>query len=49
MTITQMAGRAMRSFDDYGVTYIIDPSIRMVLSKWRHLFPDWFLDAVVWG
>jgi Rad3-related DNA helicase len=49
MTITQMAGRAMRSFDDYGVTYIIDPSIRMVLSNWRELFPEWFLDAVVWG
>jgi ATP-dependent DNA helicase DinG len=48
MEIVQAAGRGMRAADDRHEVLIIDDQVRWVLSKYEHLFPRWFLDAVHW-
>ncbi len=45
ISITQAAGRGMRSKDDYCVTYLLDSSFKSLLQK-DHLFENWFLDSV---
>lgn len=45
-TLVQMYGRIVRAEDDYGVTYILDKSFES-LMKYRKMFPEWFLDAII--
>jgi Rad3-related DNA helicase len=48
-TIVQMCGRAIRSKDDWAVTYIYDRDFQSNLwRKSRNLFPKWFQEAIVW-
>lgn len=47
--IVQMCGRGVRSKDDHAVTYILDTHFRDKLwNQGRGLFPDWFVEAIVW-
>lgn len=46
-TIVQMAGRAVRSKDDYAVTYILDEQFGKLYGEHRAMFPGWFKEAVV--
>lgn len=47
--IVQMCGRAVRSEDDWAVTYIIDEQFGMNLhTNYRRLFPGWFKEALIW-
>jgi ATP-dependent DNA helicase DinG len=48
-TIVQMCGRAVRSADDWAVTYILDSQFQhQVWSRGRGLFPTWFSEAIEW-
>src|SRR5271157_5029416 len=42
----QMCGRAMRSEDDYCVTYILDEQFQRVLHKKPSLLPNWWKEAI---
>jgi ATP-dependent DNA helicase DinG len=44
--IVQMAGRAMRSKDDFCEVFILDAMFGNLLKKHRRFFPKWFLDAL---
>ncbi len=46
-TIVQMAGRGVRSADDYAITYILDEQFRKLYTQNRAMFPAWFREAVV--
>lgn len=41
--IVQLAGRHVRNYEDYGVTYILDTCFTRV----RKLLPEWFREAIV--
>ena len=46
--IVQMTGRGVRSETDYCITYILDQQFaRNVWGKNKHLFPDYFREALV--
>lgn len=48
-SIVQMCGRAVRSKEDFAVTYILDKQFEsMVWSRGRSLFPSWFSEAIDW-
>jgi hypothetical protein len=44
-TIQQMTGRIVRADDDWGETIIIDDNIVWLVSKYRHFFNHWWLEA----
>jgi Rad3-related DNA helicase len=47
--LVQMCGRAIRSENDWAVTYIYDSDFNTNLwARNRNLFPDWFREAIVW-
>ncbi|GAH65791.1 unnamed protein product, partial [marine sediment metagenome] len=46
--IVQMAGRIVRSADDYGVTYILDSRFERFFKQMHKDFPPWFTEAIVW-
>lgn len=46
-TIVQMSGRAVRSEDDYAITYILDEQFGRLYDEHRMTFPSWFKQAVV--
>jgi len=46
MNLIQGAGRIVRHEQDWGITYVLDLNMRWMLKHNRHLFPDWFMDAV---
>lgn len=46
LTVVQMAGRGMRSAEDYCTTYILDYQITNVLFNRPGLFPSWFREAI---
>jgi ATP-dependent DNA helicase DinG len=47
--LVQMCGRAIRSENDWAVTYIYDKDFNTNLwARNRNLFPDWFREAIVW-
>lgn len=46
-TIIQMAGRAIRSVDDYGETYILDSQFKRIYTENKDMFPQWFKEAIV--
>lgn len=45
-TLIQGAGRIVRHEKDWGITYVLDKNMGWMLQYNRHLFPQWFLDAV---
>jgi ATP-dependent DNA helicase DinG len=47
-SIVQMCGRAVRSRDDWAVTYILDSQFNSLWGTSRGLFPDWWREAVEW-
>jgi ATP-dependent DNA helicase DinG len=48
-TLVQMCGRAIRSKDDWAVTYVYDQDFGSNLwARNRYLFPKWFQEAIVW-
>lgn len=49
-TIVQMAGRAVRSREDWARTYCLDSAFEGVLwsNGGRGMFPQWFKEAMVW-
>lgn len=48
--VVQMAGRGVRSRDDWCYTYILDAQFaRNLWSKWKRYFPVWFAEAVDTG
>lgn len=48
-TIIQMTGRAVRSEEDYAVTYILDKQfVDNLYSGYRNLIPGWWKEALVW-
>lgn len=45
--LIQMTGRAVRSEDDWAVTYIVDSQFLTNLhNKWSHLLPKWWREAM---
>ena len=44
--LMQMAGRVVRSKEDYGVTYIIDRNAWNLLEQNRNLLPSWFVQRM---
>jgi len=46
-SIIQMAGRGVRSVDDYASTYILDEQFGRLYSDNPRLFPAWFKEAIV--
>lgn len=48
-TIVQMCGRAVRSADDWAVTYVLDSQFdTRIMGPGRSLLPGWWKEAVVW-
>ena len=48
-TIIQMCGRAVRSEDDFAVTYILDKQfVDNLYSGYRNLIPAWWKESLVW-
>ena len=45
----QSVGRAVRHKDDWAETIVVDDNFRWSYGKYKHLMPQWFKDAVVWG
>jgi len=46
-SVVQMSGRAVRSVDDYAVTYILDEQFSRLYREWNNMFPNWFKEAVI--
>ena len=44
--LMQMAGRVVRSKEDYGVTYIVDRNAWNLLEQNRKLLPSWFVQRM---
>jgi Rad3-related DNA helicase len=44
--IVQAAGRGTRHQSDFSHTVILDGSFRYFIQRNRHLFPQWFLNAL---
>lgn len=47
-SICQMTGRAMRSKEDWCVSYLLDTQFSRLYRENRSMFPDWWSDALVW-
>lgn len=48
-TIIQMTGRAVRSEEDYAVTWILDKQfVDNLYSGYRNLIPQWWKESLVW-
>lgn len=45
-TLIQMYGRAVRSADDYGTTYMLDKNWDWMRQAGKKLWPNWFLNAI---
>ncbi len=45
--IVQMAGRGVRSADDFAVTYILDSQFEKLLESQRNVLPQWFKEAII--
>ncbi len=48
LTIVQAVGRSNRHKADKAHHYILDSAIVSFLNQYAHLFPKWWMDAVVW-
>lgn len=45
--VAQASGRVCRNTTDYGITYITDSSFNRLLKEHKHLFPEWFTEALI--
>jgi ATP-dependent DNA helicase DinG len=45
--LIQACGRICRTEKDYGVTYILDDSVKRLLFQYEDLIPNWFKEGVV--
>jgi len=45
--IVQMAGRGVRSKDDYAITYILDSQFERIYNDNKFMFPGWFRESVI--
>ena len=45
--IIQMAGRGVRSKEDYALTYVLDSQFGRLFSEHRKMFPEWFREAIL--
>jgi len=45
--IVQMAGRGVRSKDDYAITYILDSQFERIYNNNKSMFPGWFRESVI--
>ena len=45
-TLVQMTGRAVRSRDDWAVTYVMDKEFMRFWDNGKRLLPEWWIDAV---
>jgi len=45
--IIQMAGRAVRSKDDWASTYILDEKFDDLYRDYKKMFPSWFKEAII--
>lgn len=45
--IVQGAGRGVRSSTDSSATFILDSNFNRLVRGSKHLFPQWFLDAII--
>lgn len=45
MTVIQACGRIVRSMEDHGDTYLLDPGFVKFITRYQKLFPPWFLAA----
>lgn len=45
--VVQAYGRVCRGPEDYGATTIVDTSFKRLFTTWKHLFPKWFIDAII--
>jgi hypothetical protein len=46
--IMQAYGRSVRNTDDWAHTFILDDSFKWFVNVNKGLFPQWFLDAIIW-
>lgn len=46
--IIQVAGRSVRSPEDYAVTYILDKAFKFTYKKYEMDYPKWFDQAITW-
>lgn len=44
--LVQAYGRVCRAPDDYGATFLLDSDFAMLYTKYNHLFPSWFKEAL---
>lgn len=45
MTMIQAAGRGVRSKEDWCAIYLLDPGFVKFITRYKYIFPPWFLDA----
>jgi Rad3-related DNA helicase len=48
LALVQTTGRSNRHKEDKAKHFILDAAIISFLSRYSHLFPKWWMDAVVW-
>ncbi len=48
MTMIQASGRICRSAVDVGITFILDGDFERLWKENHYMFPDWWVDAMVW-
>jgi ATP-dependent DNA helicase DinG len=46
--VVQAYGRGVRSVDDWSEFWVLDANIKWHLQRWKHYYPRWFKDAIVW-
>ena len=49
LRIVQGSGRAIRSKDDYAVTFMLDPSFINLYQRVKNLIPDWFNKTIIFS
>jgi len=47
-TLIQQTGRTTRDVDDYSTTYILDPGLSRLYSRWKHKLPAYFKESIQW-
>ena len=47
MPLMQAYGRGIRDMDDYCTTYVLDADFETLLSNYKYLFNEYFLEAIV--
>lgn len=48
LKLVQEYGRSVRSNTDWAKTYVLDKCFRNFINGSPHLFPKWFIEAIIW-